>query len=586
MKNNKNYPRPQFFRKEWQNLNGEWEFVFDDQNVGKKSKWFDSFPGNQKITVPFTYETKASGVGEEAFHPCVWYKSSISIDKRYKDQKKKILHFEGADYLTEVWVNGQFVGRHEGGYSRFSFDVTNFLLTDSENSLVVRVEDSISTFQPRGKQRWLDENFGCWYVQTTGIWKTVWLEYLEDETHLGCIKLTPEIDNHSLLMGYEMEGVNVGEDLTLVAKVSFKDQPIREVSLKVNRSHDQVKIKIDHEFEAWKVKFWSPENPNLYDLELLLYKGERKIDHVYSYFGMRKISIENGKVLLNNTPIYQKLILDQGYWDETHLTPPSEEALIKDIDSIIAMGYNGVRKHQKIEDERFLYWCDVKGLFVWSEMASAYEFGDKAIEKFTNEWIEVVKQNYNHPSIVTWVPFNESWGISAIFVNAQQQFFTESVYNLTKAIDPMRPVIVNDGWEHTVSDIITLHDYEADGDNLLDRYEVKESILQNKIPFNQHKYAFAKGYSYKGQPVIISEYGGIAFKSEQGWGYGAQVSSIEDFLSRFQKVTDSIKKLDWVSGYCYTQITDVQQEINGFLKENREPKMELNKIKEINDKRI
>jgi beta-galactosidase/beta-glucuronidase len=351
----------------------------------------------------------------------------------------------------------------------------------------------------------------------------------------------------------------------------------------IDRPWLQIDVDLFHEANGpWKIAAWSPQQPNLYDVEFVLYEDDRKIDHVYSYFGMRKISIEKGKVLLNNTPFYQRLILDQGYWPDSHLTPPSEEALVEDIEAILAMGYNGVRKHMKIEDARFLYWCDVKGLLVWSEMAATFEFNDEAIEALTKEWVEIVRQQYNHPSIVTWVPFNESWGIPQVLTDSKQQKFTESMYHLTKSLDPNRPVIVNDGWEHTVSDILTLHDYEEVGAKLFERYADKAALMNGEISFNNWKYAMAQGYAYRGQPVIVSEYGGIAFKTGTGWGYGNQVATEEAFLERFRGITQAIKDTDYICGYCYTQITDVQQEVNGLLTEDRKPKVPLEAIKEIN----
>jgi hypothetical protein len=295
--------------------------------------------------------------------------------------------------------------------------------------------------------------------------------------------------------------------------------------------------------------------------------------------------MQHDKILLNNVPIYQRLILDQGYWNDSHLTPPSEDAIIEDIEKIMAMGYNGIRKHQKIEDERFLYWCDVKGVLVWSEMAASYSFNDNAIAQFTNEWVDIVKQNYNHPCIITWVPFNESWGLHNIKTNVKQQNFTQTIYYLTKSLDENRPVIVNDGWEHTISDIITLHDYEEKAFTLLERYSDKDSILENRIAFDKRKYVFADGFAYRGQPIIISEFGGIALSNgQQGWGYGNKVVDNEAFIKRFDEITTAIKNLPYVCGYCYTQVTDVQQEINGLMDAERNFKIEPKIIKAINER--
>ncbi len=334
----------------------------------------------------------------------------------------------------------------------------------------------------------------------------------------------------------------------------------------------------------WSARLWSPDSPNLYDIELRLTENGKVLDEVRSYFAMREIRIDDGKILLNGAPLYQRLILDQGYWPDSHLTPPSEEKLIEDIDKVQALGYNGVRKHQKIEDERFLYWCDVKGLLVWSEAAATYQYGDAAVEMFTREWMDIVRQQYNHPCIITWVPFNESWGVERIATRRDQQHFTEAIYYLTKSIDPYRPVIVNDGWEHTISDILTLHDYEESGDVLKERYlACKDRILAGKAYPGRDRKAFAQGYGYRGQPVMISEFGGIAFNNDDsGWGYGNKVDGKEDFLRRFDRITTAIKELPYVCGYCYTQVTDVQQEINGLMDAQRNFKVDADKIRQIN----
>jgi beta-galactosidase/beta-glucuronidase len=577
----KDYPRPQFVRESWHSLNGEWEFRFDDGNIGEKEKWYDEFEGNLKIIVPFTYETKASGIGEEAFHPHIWYHRLLEVPKEL-ERKRVILHFQAVDYIAKLWVNGTYVGQHQGGYAAFSFDITSYIQFGQSNSLVMKVEDSQSCTQPRGKQRWVNDNFECFYVQTTGIWQSVWLEYVA-ESYIKSVKMTPDLDSNSVRFEYHTHGELKQGQLRLETRISYKGSILKQIAMNVDRSWLQLEVDLLHEANGpWKVSRWSPQSPNLYDVEFILFKDSVVIDQVYSYFGMRKISIEKGKVLLNNIPIYQRLILDQGYWTDSQLTPPSEEALIEDIDAILAMGYNGVRKHMKIEDSRFLYWCDVKGLLVWSEMAATFEFNDEAVETFTKEWIEIVRQQYNHPSIITWVPFNESWGVMQILTDGRQQKFTEGIYHLTKSIDPNRPVITNDGWEHTVSDILTLHDYVESGTEFLRHYADKSPIVNNELSFNHWKYALAQGYKYHGQPIIISEFGGIAFQTDKGWGYGNQVVTEEAFIERFRSITQAIKNIDYICGYCYTQVTDVQQEMNGLLTEDRKPKIPLEVIKEIN----
>lgn len=574
------YPRPQFVRDDWTNLNGEWDFRFDDDNIGETERWYRNFAGDRKINVPFAYETKASGIGEETAHRHVWYRRTFEIAPEDRGNRV-ILHFQGVDYTAKVWVNGEYVGSHQGAYAAFSFDVTDFAKPDGPNELVVKAEDDESATQPRGKQRWREANFGCWYVQTTGIWQSVWLECVSPN-HLHSVKMTPDVDANAVRFDYRVNGRLGNEPLRLTTSVTMDGQLIKETTQLVDRAAFSATIDLVSAKREWRVELWSPNHPKLYEVAFTLTQGDNVVDRVSSYFGMRKISIVNGRIMLNYDQLYQRLILDQGYWQDSHLTPPSEEAIIADIDAILAMGYNGVRKHQKIEDPRFLYWCDVKGVLVWSEAAATYEFNDEAVDRFTREWLEIVQQQYNHPSIVTWVPFNESWGIGNVFADKRQQQFTEAIYHLTKAFDPYRPVVVNDGWEHTISDIITLHDYEENGEAFLKRYADKDAVVGNAHSFNNGRFAFAQGYAYRGQPIIISEFGGIAFKDEKGWGYGNQVDTEEAFLARFKSITQAIKDTPYVSGFCYTQVSDVQQEVNGLLTEDRKPKVPLELIRAIN----
>ncbi|MBQ1985488.1 MAG: glycoside hydrolase family 2, partial [Clostridia bacterium] len=502
------YPRPQLVRTDWVNLNGKWDFAFDDAVAGEKLGWQKGFTKQYDIEVPFTYETKLSGIGIQEPHEHIWYQKTLNVKKH---DGRVLLHFEGSDYHTRAFVNGQFVGEHFGGYARFTFDITNFV-NEGENQLVVHIEDSFSRNQPRGKQRWIPENFSCFYVQTTGIWKSVWLEYAP-ETYIKSLKITPQMESESVRIEAEISSMQPG--MVVEAVASFKDKEAGRTTVSVKDGLAVLEVGVEcRTVHQWGVMKWSPNNPNLYDLDLTLSIEGETLDTVGSYFGMREVSIKGDRVLLNGAVLYQRLILDQGYWKDSDLTPPSEAALIEDIDKIMALGYNGVRKHMKVEDERFLYWADVKGLLVWSEFPATYTFTDEAVQNFTREWMEVVRQNYSHPAIITWTPFNESWGVPMIDTDKTQQKFTESIYYLTKSFDAMRPVITNDGWRHTISDIVTLHDYEESGEFFLKYYtEHKDAFLENERPYHAggQFYAFADGYKYQGQPIIISEYGGIAF---------------------------------------------------------------------------
>lgn len=572
------HPRPQLTRKEWVMLDGEWSFKFDETNSGVKEQWYKNWLGSDTINVPFSYETELSGIHREEFISVVWYQKEVELE----ENQDYLLHFEGADHYSQVWVDGEKLGDHRGGYSRFSFQISG---KKGKVSLVVRVEDTMLSSQPRGKQRWLKENFGCWYVQTTGIWKSVWLEKVA-ANHISELKMTPNVRQQTLTCDIQLNHYDRQKNYQLISTISFQGNLISQTTSSLPQELSQISLSVvDRLDTAWGMRLWSPDEPNLYDLKVELLVDNQSVDLVDSYFGMRSIAIEGATILLNGHSLYQRLILDQGYWQESGLTPPSVEDLELDIIRIKEMGYNGVRKHQKTEDERFLYLCDKHGLLVWSEMASTYEFNDKAIELFTHEWLSIVKQNYNHPSIITWVPFNESWGIGHIYDDVKQQKFTESIYYLTKAIDSERPVITNDGWVHTISDIITLHDYEELIPLFNKRYEDRDKIMNNQLMFNKDFYAFAKGYKYGGQPIIMSEFGGIAFSSEEGWGYGNQVADEEAFMKRFDEIHQAIQNLDYVSGYCYTQLTDVEQEVNGLLTPNRQPKVDLAEVKKVNERR-
>lgn len=579
----KDYPRPQFVRKEWESLNGEWNFIFDDNDEGETKEYFKNFPINKKIIVPFTYETKLSGIEDENVHYIVWYNKKINIRKKEKENNKIILNFEGSDYKTKIWINGNYIGENIGAYSRFSFDIERYVI-EGENDITIKVEDSLSKDQPRGKQRYKKESWKCWYIQTTGIWKTVWLERVSKK-YLKRVKITPRTDKVQLEIETNLSEQDIEKQKYYIeTEISFNGQILNNIKEMINNNYEKIEINIVKEGINHNIQKWSIKNPNLYDINYKLYCEDKVIDNVNSYFGIREIAIKGNKIYLNEEEVYLKLILDQGYWKESHLTPPNEESLIKDIESVLVFGYNGIRKHQKVEDERFLYWCDVKGVLVWGEMANCYNFDDNSAQNFTNEWIRVVKQNYNHPSIMTWVPINESWGIPEASICEKEQNFATTLYYLTKAMDNTRPVISNDGWEHTISDIITIHDYKQDDELLYQEYTDRDmKVLNNLKEYNGKHRLFANGYKYEGQPVIMSEYGGIAINSEEGWGYGKQVKDEKELVERFMKLTKAIKNIPYISGYCYTQLTDVQQEINGLMDAERNYKIEQSIIKNINN---
>lgn len=574
------YPRPQFVRKAWQCLNGEWEFQFDDAGVGEKEYWYQTekrVPFSHKINVPFAFQSKLSGIGDPSFHDVVWYRRSFEVPADWKN-KRIILHFGAVDYIAKVWVNGQLAAVHEGGHTPFQADITSLLREDG-NTVVVRAEDfSRDVTLPRGKQYWREKSESIFYTRTTGIWQSVWLEPVSP-AHLRKVMITPDIDRNEIRIRTFVEGYPASGDLKVQVTVTFGNDRIAEDQYSLRSSEQLRAIGLGDFTDHGQGRLWSPEHPNLYDVEFRLIQGGEVVDEVRSYFGMRKVSIEDGKLCLNNRPYFQRLVLDQGYFPEGILTAPTDEALKRDVELTKEMGFNGVRKHQKTEDPRFLYWCDRLGLLVWGEAANAYEYSEEYVRRFTREWQEIVERDYNHPSIVTWVPLNESWGVPNVQIDVRQQQHGLAMYHLTKSLDDTRPVVYNDGWEHMTTDLVTIHDYESRQEVLEQRYQTAESAVE-AMPANRR--IFVGGASYQGQPILVSEFGGIAFKKSEwdGWGYSGAENE-EDFLFRLKAVVDPMFSSPVIQGYCYTQLTDVEQEINGLLTYDREPKAPLEAIRSI-----
>ncbi|WP_373230673.1 glycoside hydrolase family 2 protein [Cohnella sp.] len=571
------YPRPQLFRDLWLNLNGEWEFEFDDERKGLEEQWYKNDPVfSRKIQVPFSFESKLSGIGNPEIHDVVWYRRQVELPHSFSD-KRTILHFGAVDYDAMVWVNGELVARHEGGHTPFSVDITNALQPDC-NVLVVRAEDyGKDVFVPRGKQFWKEKSAAIWYTRTTGIWQTVWMEAVSS-IYVEKVKYVPDIDRNEIQVRTFFNRF-AGEMLKLQIKISFQGELVSEDIVVVTGKEKSRKIKLrglnDHDMD----RFWSPNHPNLYSVQFSLWQGEKLVDQVDSYFGMRKVSIEDGMLYLNNRPFFMKLVLDQGYFPDGNLTPPSDEAIRQDVELTKAMGFNGARKHQKVEDPRYLYWCDQLGLLVWGEMANAYDFSEEYTRRFTKEWQEVMERDYNHPCIVVWVPINESWGVPNIQIDEQQQHHALAMYYLTKSLDPTRPVVSNDGWEMVKTDLFSIHDYEWRQEVLSERYRSVEKAVA-EMPGRRR--LSVGGFKYEGQPILVTEFGGIGYKMSEweGWGYSG-ASDDEDYLARLRAVIRPMHNSGLVQGYCYTQLTDVEQEINGLLTYDRKPKVPLDQIRKI-----
>ena len=559
-------------------LDGLWDFAFDDDNFGEKNKWFDVFPGQKKILVPFSYQTKQSQINDQSEHHFIWYSTTIKNPFDLKN-KRLLLNFEGVDYICKVWVNGVFVGIHQGGYTRFTFDITDKLVNNQAH-IVVKAEDFKEATQPRGKQTWLKEPFGCWYHETNGIWKSVWLECVSD-VYLKNVKINPSFENYNT--EFEITLNRVEEDLSLQIDISYEDKLISSTSLSLLKRISNISVDMNNDFDGFRVHYWDPNNPNLYNVVYKLKKGNEVLEKIQSYFGFRQLRAEKNCILINNNPTYLKLVLYQGYHRNSGLSAPDYETMLQDLKLIKEMGFNGVRVHQKIEDERFYYLADIMGLFVWCEMPSAYEFKDETITNYVSEWMQVVTQMFNHPSIVTWVPINESWGVPRIVLDSTNQHLAETLYHVTKAYDKYRLVISNDGWEHTNSDVVTFHNYSQDANELYHFYGNLEKTLagENFVDYSQTRLPFANGYHYHGQPVIVSEFAGIGYENgkDNGWGYGNKVSSSEQFVQRLSAMVAAIRKIDGICGFCVTQFSDVEIEINGLVDFDRKPKAKIEDLR-------
>ncbi len=579
------YPRPDFERDKFVCLNGEWDFAYDDDNRGLSEKWYkdEKEHFDRKITVPYTYLCELSGIDDQDFHDIVWYKRKVTFENRLPGGRF-ILHFGAIDQEADIWIDEDHVCHHEGGNTPIEIDVTDSVRGSKEHSITVRAfDDSFDFEMTRGKQFWEKKSSGIFYTRTVGIWQSVWFEEVP-AVYLRRLRVTPDLDEKMIEIEMQLGG---GKEAVAGVSVSLKGKEL--LADKVNISNGKAKVKywldsaltLDwHHQESWT---WSPENPVLFDLLLDVKAGsdDAIADTVKSYFAFRKINTHMGKILLNNRPYTMKMLLDQGYFRKGLLTAPSDDDLKRDIEYAKEMGFNGARKHQKVEDPRYLYWADKLGFIVWGEGPSSYEYSQLAAERHTKEWLEILRRDYNHPCIVAWVPLNESWGVHEILDREDEQAHSLALYYLIKSIDRTRLVISNDGWTHTKSDIITIHDYSGDREELEKRYADLDSIVKE---FPGGHALFAKGYEYHGEPIMVTEFGGISFCKDgtEGWGYTAAENE-EDFMERYRNVVEPIMASPNVQGFVYTQLTDVEQEINGLMTYDRQFKVDPSRIKEIND---
>jgi len=563
------YPRPQFRRDNWLPLNGEWEFAFDGEHLSEVK--FD-----KKIVVPFSYQYAASGIGDKTHHDRVWYRRSFEIDGKDRE-RGALLCFNGSDYKTEVWINGVYAAVHTGGFAPFAVDITKYLNRSGKNEIIVGCYDPLDPTTVRGKQSWIDSPFACWYVPNSGIWQSVWIDFFDGDA-LSEYTLTPDIDKCAFYG--DVTTLNGVAD-AIEFDVKYDGKTVKTARFSLDGKHTRYNIGLMEIDFVDEKHFWTPEHPNLFYVDMTLLENGAPVDTAHTRFGMRKVSIDNGgNICLNNRLIYQRLILDQGYWKESGLTPPSVDDIKKDIELAKAMGFNGARKHQKLEDPYFYYLADELGYLTWCEMPSAYNFNAQMVRGQISEWQEIIAACRNFTSVVCYVPLNESWGTRKIQVDADQQNYARAMYYITKSTDPSRLVSTNDGWEQVdATDIIGIHDYAYDSSEFERKY--RPELYDTLYP--QGRKLMANGCKYGGQPVIFTEFGGVAMqdKSKNGnWGYGNGAATKDEFYSRLDNLLQGVKSCPF-GGYCYTQLTDVQQEVNGLLDEDHKPKFDNQKLKKI-----
>lgn len=578
------YPRPQFYRDEWLNLNGRWEFALDDADAGLSHGWYDGRALSGSILVPFPYQSELSGINDKGIHEVVWYARSFEVPAgwRYDDL---LLHFGAVDYEATVWVNGVEVGRNVGGHVPFSFNVAPYL-RGGENRLTVRVKDSQTHRQPRGKQSPSGKPARIFYYCTTGIWQTVWLEPLpalrieEVRIHTsrtsGGLELSVQL--HAPASSWQVE-VEAFDGLDCQDSVALARAETRGAVA-------QLKLDIPD------AKMWSPRQPHLYGLRVRLLREGRLLDAVQTYAGIRTVELRDGRYFLNGSAAFLVMVLDQGYWPQSYLAAPSDDALRADVEWVKRLGFNSVRKHQKIEDPRWLFWCDRLGLMVWAEAPNAMRWSHEAEENLLAEWERAVRRDYNHPSIITWLPINESMGFYGVRRHHPGRYaFLEKIVTRTRGLDPHRPVIDNDGWEHTdLTDVCTIHDYTPDLEEFAGRY--REAAGGGALPpaaWHRKQPLFLGRATYHGQPVVLSEVGGYLLlppevagarrdRLYQHYGYYARA---EEFLERFRALMEVLASFKFIAGFSYTQLTDIEQEVNGLLTYGRSPKVDPEELAKI-----
>jgi beta-galactosidase/beta-glucuronidase len=572
------YPRPQLARDSWISLNGAWDFAFDPD-----ARWQTPLDvvWDGSIRVPFAPEAPASGVSSPPFFQACWYHRRVDVPP-LPPGGHCCLHFGAVDYEATVWVDGRLAGRHRGGYTPFTIDLTHEA-RGGGRALEVTVracDDPHDLSKPRGKQDWQREPHSIWYPRTTGIWQTVWLEVLPS-AFVSKLRWTPNLERWEIAADVLVSGA-AGRALRVGLRLEADGQVIADDNYAVidGEVHRRIALSDPGIDDYRNTLLWCPESPRLISAVVEVLDGNSPIDRVTSYTALRAIGVQRDRVVLNNRPYPLRLVLDQGYWPETGSTAPDDEALQTDVKLAKAMGFNGVRKHQKIEDPRYLYWADVLGLLVWGEMPSAYRFTADSVERVTVEWIAALARDYNHPCVIAWVPVNESWGVPNLPDIAAERHYVQALYHLTRTLDPTRPVIGNDGWESVATDIIGIHDYDHDPERLARRYGAQEELprlFRRERPGGRQ---LMLGNDIRTDlPIVLSEFGGIALAEERGtWGY-SRVSNAEELASRYEQLMRAVHSIGLLTGFCYTQFADTYQEANGLLYADRRPKCAIERVR-------
>ena len=569
------YPRPLLRRDFWTSLNGAWDFSIDADSLWQLPRDVD---WNRRIRVPFSPETLASGIGDTGFYRTCWYRRRVEVARPAGD-RRLILHFGAVDYVATVWIDDVPAGAHRGGYTPFSLDITDRLPATGAFDIVVRADDDPGDLaKPRGKQDWQLDPHSIWYPRTTGIWQTVWLEEVP-ATRIATLAFTPhlarwEIGVEAWTTGVRREPLRLSVTLTSSKGTLLAADSYTVISGEVHRRIALSDPGID---DSRNELLWSPDAPNLIDAQIELW-GERGelIDRITSYTALRSVAAQGDRFVLNNRPYLLRMVLDQGYWPESGMTAPNDEAFRRDVVLAKEMGFNGVRKHQKLEDPRYLYWADHLGLAVWVEMPSAYRFTRDSVDRLTREWTEAVARDYSHPCVVSWVPINESWGVPNLPDNPHERHYVQVLYHLTHTLDSTRPVIGNDGWESVATDIIGIHDYDDQPERIRRRYradEVLPRLFKRERPGG--RLLVLEGQHAADLPLMLSEFGGIALSRTDGtWGY-TRSNTPEDFARKYGQLLAVVRNLQLLSGFCYTQFADTYQEANGLLYADRTPKIPL-----------